>query len=162
MNGICEECGLPITICNALASYRRAAKHIDAGRVEQAKDAAATAREFEADFSTQRQASEAVVAIDRELELLRKIEALVDERERLKAQCASDREFLNRATEENQRLRDAANQIVFHWNYSWPGLIAFKATGGSSNDYFKLCEINKGCRKEWPELHATVVAEPKV
>ena len=57
MNGMCEECGLPITICNALASYRRAAKYIDAGRIEQAKDAAATAREFEADFNAQRQAS---------------------------------------------------------------------------------------------------------
>lgn len=46
----CGECGLPITACNALASYRLAAQHIDRGRIQEAKYAIASAREFEAEF----------------------------------------------------------------------------------------------------------------
>ena len=111
-------------------------------------------------MTTDSPASEAVIAIDRELELLRKIESLVDERERLRAQHVSDREFLDRVIEENQRLRDAAEQIVFRWDCSWPGLIAFKATGGSSDRYFELCEINKNCRRDWPALHPKNERQP--
>lgn len=42
----CEECGLPIKACNALAMYRIAHRQIERGRVEDAKEAGRSANDW--------------------------------------------------------------------------------------------------------------------
>lgn len=42
----CEECGLPIAACNALAMYRKAAEHYKRGRPDDAERCVESAEEF--------------------------------------------------------------------------------------------------------------------
>lgn len=51
---ICEECGLPILACNAMAMYRKAAEEMGRGRLDQAKSYAESAREWEEEFRLRR------------------------------------------------------------------------------------------------------------
>lgn len=41
----CEECGLPIAVCNALASYRKAIENFERGKIGAARDMAEFAEE---------------------------------------------------------------------------------------------------------------------
>lgn len=46
----CDECGLPILACNALALYRLSAKELERGRLDEAKNYAEAAREAYDEF----------------------------------------------------------------------------------------------------------------
>lgn len=53
----CEECGLPILICNALASYRRAVSNIDCGNVAEAANYLKSANEDYDEYLSQYKAA---------------------------------------------------------------------------------------------------------
>jgi hypothetical protein len=50
----CEDCGLPINACNALAVYREVADLLMSGRVDRAKERVESARMFEEAFNQER------------------------------------------------------------------------------------------------------------
>lgn len=51
---LCQECGLPLSVCSALASYRKMAEELDRGRIDEAKRYAETAREYHDKFENSR------------------------------------------------------------------------------------------------------------
>lgn len=53
---LCEECGLPILACNALALYRIAKERLDLGRIDEAKQMAASAWDCHQQFEKARRA----------------------------------------------------------------------------------------------------------
>lgn len=55
----CQECGLPIPACNALARYRKAGDELLRGRIDVAKNFIRSAREFEEQFDRERREADA-------------------------------------------------------------------------------------------------------
>lgn len=54
---ICEECGLPIYACNALAAYRKGVEEMARGRSQQAAEYFDVAKDHEAQFNAERRAA---------------------------------------------------------------------------------------------------------
>lgn len=52
---LCEECGLPLTICNALAAYRSAVKYYIAGNKEAAISFVADAKDYYEQYRAERE-----------------------------------------------------------------------------------------------------------
>ena len=53
---ICEECGLPLTVCNTLAAYRKAVEYLAAGNAEAAANWLDDAKDYYKQYRAERDA----------------------------------------------------------------------------------------------------------
>jgi hypothetical protein len=53
---LCEECGLPLTVCNTLAAYRKAVEYLAKGNNEAAANFLDDAKDYYAQYRAERDA----------------------------------------------------------------------------------------------------------